>query len=135
MADDNGKGAVRIITDLRAPALKPKEHVVWSPELYRETLLLADAQLELARMLDELDAKINAHDQGVKTYATAVTEAIQALQIRCAQLEARTLAGRFRRAKAMAIRVVASLEARIVSAVIVLDGEKPAPPPPPEFIP
>lgn len=100
---DNGesKSAGRIITDLHAgTAVRPKEHVVWSPELYRETTVLARADLELARMLDELDAKITGHNQETMVFALGVTDAIQALQIRCAQLEARTFPGRIRRFKA-----------------------------------
>lgn len=129
MAEDT-KGATRIILGLHnaADVRRPSANMISRGEVYREISVLVEADLSLARMLDEFDGKLRTMNEGLFDFAADVRNDIVAVHLhalalekRLEQLEARTLGGRWRRLRAWWDRRFTQLEADVVELVEAID--------------
>lgn len=124
MADEIKRGAVRIITDLhdvRATHVRPGANTILRGEHQRDVDALVNADLSLARMLDEFDGKLKTFNNDVFEYSNQVADTMREMRDRIAQLEAQTFGGRVRRFLAWKDRQAERFAAFIVDLVEACD--------------
>lgn len=132
MADDEtGCGRVVLETDVRGARerrpLGPSGDFILRKEHAASLQTLIDADHEIGKMFDELAAEFDTTRDGHMTFAKSTVAAIQKLQIRCAQLEARTLGGRIRRLRGWCTQLAARFDRFVLDVVSVFDPETPVP--------
>lgn len=125
MADDIKRGAVRIITDLhdiRATHPRPGANTVLRGEHQRDVDALVNADLSLARMLDEFDGKLIDVTNGLLKWANELADERDRMEARITWLESRTLRGRWWSLQAWWARTSQRLEQWFLDVVLAIDA-------------
>lgn len=123
MADEITRGAVRIITDVHDERPKPgmRANTILRGEFEREIDVLVKSDLELARMLDQFDEKLQQMNGGLFEYAESQRALIGRIVVKLDALEARTLPARLHRMRRWIGDRVEDVEQWLVRLVFAID--------------